>query len=354
MFKRYLHDISIAIEAIYANRLKSLLTALGIIFGVAAVISMMAIVKGAKQEILEQIKLVGVNNIIITPVIKQDKNTGDNSGNEDQQNGKKDVKKFSKGLTLLDAEGIKDVIPAVNKVSPEISVESTVLYNGKQRPVKIFGVSNTFFELFNLKLREGKYFDDYQLEHGLPICIIGENIRSKLFDKVNPIGQKIKCGNIWVKITGILEKRNITDETAEKIGVSNSDNEIYIPVQTMLLQFINRALVTQQSLRGRMIVCGDFVIYAGRQEKNNHNQLDKIVVQVKETGDVNSTVEILSRYFLRRHSNIKDFEIKVPEQLLKQQQRTKDIFNIVLGAIASISLIVGGIGIMNIMLASVL
>jgi len=336
------------------NQLKAFLTALGIIFGVAAVISMMAIGKGAKQEILDQIKLVGVNNIVITPVIKQDNNSGESSSGNDQQSDKKDVRKFSKGLTLLDAEGIKDVVPEINKISPEIIIESRVLYNGKQKPVKIFGVGNTFFELFNLCLREGRFFDNYQLEHGLPVCIIGENVRSKLFDKVNPVGQKIKCGNVWLKVIGILEKRNMTDATAEKTGVSNSDNELYIPVRTMLLQFVNRSLITAQSLRGDMVIDDGFVMFNNQQAKNNHNQLDKLVVQVKETENINTTVEILNRYFLRRHSGIKDFEIKVPELLLKQQQRTKDIFNIVLGLIASISLIVGGIGIMNIMLASVL
>ncbi len=348
MIKRYWHDIQIAVEAIQANQLKSILTALGIIFGVAAVISMLAIGNGAQQEILEQMKMVGVNNIVITPILDEDTEGGD------EESAAK-PKKFSRGLTMLDVEGIVEQIPTVAKISPHVFLDSYVLFGGRRTSTKIEAVTNTFFELFDYNLTEGKYFNEYQEQKGLPVCIIGSDIKNKFFDKVNPIGKYVKCGNVWLKVIGILEKRNVSSSSVGKVIGGNTNTKIFIPVKTMLLRYKNRALITASKLNGQVFYSGNSVTYmSGGGQASNYHQLDKIILQVKETEYLNPTVEVLNRYFNRRHSGVVDYEITVPELLLRQQQKTKDIFNIVLGAIASISLIVGGIGIMNIMLASVM
>lgn len=355
MFKRYSHDIRIAVESILSNKLKSILTALGIIFGVAAVISMLAIGKGAQQEILDQIKMVGVNNIVINPIV-QDKSS-------ESQEGEKQLNKFSRGLNLQDVEAIASNLPSIKRISPEISFNSTVLLNGMRYTAKLVGVSNDYFELYNLPLSAGMIFNDYQEEYGIQVCIIGANIRAKFFSQVDPIGQYIKFDNVWLKVIGVLEKTTVSLTGFEDKGVNVYNDNIYIPIRTMLLRYQNRALINTKlaSKASSMMVFGGGhgrVVMsssdAGSQTETNYNQLDRIVVQVAETEQLNSTTEVLSRMMLRRHSGVKDFEITVPELLLKQQQRTKDIFNIVLGAIASISLIVGGIGIMNIMFASVM
>ena len=362
MFKfilRYFHDIEIAVESILSNKLKSMLTALGIIFGVAAVIAMLAIGKGAKMEIMEQMKMVGVNNILINPVIP-DKSSKTND-NEKQQ------KKFSRGLNLLDVAAIRETLPSVKRISPEISFNSIAMLNGVKYSAKLVGVSNDYFYLYNLPLVEGAFFNSYQEESGIQVCIIGANIRAKFFSKVDPLGQYIKFNGIWLKVIGVLQKTNVNLTGFEEKGVNVYNDNLYIPIQTMLLRYQNRALLNTKMVseassiqffggdRGggmsRVVVSGSD---ASSDIETNYNQLDRIVVQVSETEQLNSTTEILSRMFTRRHTGVKDFEITVPELLLKQQQRTKDIFNIVLGAIASISLIVGGIGIMNIMFASVM
>lgn len=358
---RYFHDVEIAVESIFSNKLKSILTALGIIFGVAAVIAMLAIGKGAKQEILEQIKMVGVNNILINPIIQE-------SASSSNQEGEKQQRKFSRGLTMLDVEAIKTNIPSVKRISPEISFNSTAILNGVKHTAKLVGVSNDYFYLYNLPLVAGTVFNDYQNENGVQVCIIGANIRSKFFSKIDPIGQYIKFNGIWLKVIGVLQKTNVSLTGFEEKGVNVYNDNIYIPIQTTLMRFQNRALVNTKlaseasttainifgggmGMMARVVVSSSD---ANTQQETNYNQLDRIVVQVHETEQLNTTTEVLSRMLLRRHSNVKDFEITVPELLLKQQQRTKDIFNIVLGAIASISLIVGGIGIMNIMFASVM
>lgn len=347
---RYFHDIIIAIESILANQLRSLLTALGIIFGVAAVITMLAIGKGAQQEILDQMKMVGVNNIMVTPIVSAE--SEDDSG-EDANS--KEKKKFSPGLTLLDVEAIRQTLPTLNQVSPEIAMNSYVIKGGKRESAKLMGVANEYFNLFNLQLEAGTFFNDYQEEQGIPVCVIGANIRNKFFAKVDPIGKYIKFDKVWLKIVGVLEKTDVSLTRFEDIGVNVMNDNVYIPVKTMILRYQNRALVASRlkttSVRRRWHVIS---VNPSQNTSSNYHQLDRIIVQVNESEELNPSSDVLSRLLLRRHEGVQDFEITVPELLLKQEQRTKDIFNIVLGAIASISLLVGGIGIMNIMFASVM
>ncbi len=350
---RYLHDIVIAIESIMANQLRSMLTALGIIFGVAAVITMLAIGKGAQKEILEQIKMVGVNNIIVTPIID-----AENGENGEESGGETQKKKFSPGLTLEDVEAITKVVPTVNNASPEITLNSFVIKDGKRASAKLLGVGNSYFDIFNLPLFEGSFFNDYQEENGIPVCVIGANIKNKFFSKENPIGKYIKFDHVWLKVVGVLEKNDVNLTRFENIGVNVMNDNIYVPVKTMLMRYQNRALVASRIKGGDGIVfSGGMVAMFGSsqsKETSNYNQLDRIIVQVNESSELNPSTDLLARLLMRRHEEVKDFEITVPELLLKQEQRTKDIFNIVLGAIASISLLVGGIGIMNIMFASVM
>ncbi|HRR12424.1 MAG TPA: ABC transporter permease, partial [Tenuifilum sp.] len=352
LYRRYSHDITIALEAIMANKLKSVLTALGIIFGVAAVISMLAIGNGAQQEILEQMKMVGVNNIIVNSIFEAP------DSQSESENGNKQKQKFSPGLTLSDLEAIQQVVPSVVHISPEINLNSYIQYNGLRMQAKILGVTNDYFALFNLPLDEGTYFSANQEEHGIPVCVIGANIKTKFFSTENPIGKYIKFGNVWLKVIGVLAKSDIKVTGFENSGINVYNDNIYVPAKNILLRYQNRALVNSKKLNQSNTIRGfGFIIFGGSTETQapkNYHQLDRIILQVKGTEDIASTSEILSRMLLRRHSGVKDYEITVPELLLKQQQRTKDIFNIVLGAIASISLIVGGIGIMNIMFASVM
>jgi len=346
-----MHDIQIAVESILSNKLRSILTALGIIFGVAAVISMMAIGNGAQQEILEQIKMVGVNNIIITPVLPQ---TDESGGDSEESTSKK----FSRGLTMSDAEAIQQMVSTVKILSPEISINSYVIQNGLREQAKLVGVSKEFFQLYDLPLSHGRIFNEEHEINGQNVCVIGANIRSRFFNQVDPIGQYIKFGDVWMRVIGVLERSSVTTVTGhQQTGVNVINDNVYIPTKTMLRRFKDRALVTRRSLNDAMQRVGGGVMVASvstSETAKNYHQLDKIVAQVQESDQITTTVEFLSRMLLRRHSEVKDFEITVPELLLKQQQRTKEIFNIVLGAIAGISLLVGGIGIMNIMFASVM
>jgi putative ABC transport system permease protein len=352
---RLLANFEIAVGAVFANKVRSLLTALGIIFGVAAVIAMLAIGNGAQREILDQIKLVGVNNIVIKPVIEQKEEQ------IDETVGKKDKKKFSPGLTLRDVENIKQTIPGLAMVSPEIVLETYLIRNGIRRSAKLVGVQPEYFRMYNFELQAGQAFGGEQLITGAPVCMIGHAIKTKFFPTENPIGKSIKVGPHWLTIVGVLKERVVSESSISKLGIRDFNMDVYTPLQSLLIRYRNRELITAEALRKAAQSSRGMVFMSGgneedpqAEEKKNYHQLDRLVVQVSETEKMKSTAEILSRILTRRHYDLVDFEIEIPELLLKQQQRTNDIFNYVLGAIAGISLLVGGIGIMNIMLASVL
>jgi len=350
-----------AAEAVVHNKLRAGLTSLGILFGVASVIAMLAIGRGAKQEILAQMQLLGSNNIVITPLVEQK----EGEAQEEKEPGKKEVKRYTPGLNYKDVEAIQRMVPGVDVASAEIVVNTTITREGRRRSGKVVGVDTTYFRLTNEGLSEGSYFSPSQIERGRPVAIIGYGVRTRFFTTEEPIGQAIKVGDSWLTVVGVLKDKRVSNETAQRLGIRDPNMDVYVPVRTMLLRYRDRAQLNQKDVQEASRGGGEgFIIIGGQQqsqeseeqraERTNLNQLDRIIVRVQEADKVTGVAELLQRMLARRHNQVIDFEISVPELLLQQEQRTRNIFNIVLGAIASISLIVGGIGIMNIMLASVL
>ncbi|MFP8489535.1 ABC transporter permease [Gracilimonas sp. Q87] len=357
MFQKILYNFDIALEAIQRNKLRSFLTSLGIIFGVSSVIAMLAIGNGAQQEVLTQMQLLGTNNVIVQPVVEQRQGTvGD--GEQQQQS-----QKFSPGLTMEDLTSIRKLIPEVEKLSPEIVYETNFIREARMRTGKLVGVNTDYFDISNFNIVEGNNFSEIQINQADPVCVIGYDVKTRFFAGEDPIGEKIKVGHLWLTVVGVLEKKEVSTENIENLGIRNFNLDIYAPVTTVLLRFRNRAVVTsndlQQNGSSTVVMGGGMMIFSsgssssGDAGDGNYNQLDRLIVKVSDTKFSGTIAEILSRMLKRRHNNVVDFEIIVPEQLLQQEQQTKRIFNIVLSTIASISLIVGGIGIMNIMLASV-
>ena len=345
-------NFSEALRVILTNKIRTFLTALGIIFGVAAVITMLAIGNGAEKEILSQLELVGVNNIVITPIIddKEDSDT-------EEDDGANESKRFSKGLDLLDAESIRKNIPTVSKISPEIILETYVTSKGRQSSVKLIGVSPDFFYTSNINIESGKNFSNIQLKNAFPVCIIGKKIEKKLFTGESAIGKKIKVKDVWLQVIGVIEEKLISESAQENLGIRDLNLDVYIPIKTFLVRFKDRKIISDKPIdfeSGGMYIMGNNNGPKKRIPRGNYHQIDKLTVQVSSSEKLNSTANLLSRMLKRRHNDVLDFEISTPIQLLKQQQKTKQIFNIVLSIIAGISLLIGGIGIMNIMLASVL
>jgi putative ABC transport system permease protein len=355
------YNFDIALEAMKQNRLRSFLTSLGIIFGVASVISMLAIGRGAQEEVLDQMKLLGTNNIIVQPVVEQKEGnieeTGSNVPSESNS------KKFSPGLTLQDLEAIQENIPYVETATPEIIYDTQIIRAGRMRTGKIIGVSDEYFDINESSFELGENFTDKQVEESLPVAIVGSGIRAKFFSGDDPIGKRIKAGKVWFRVAGVLEEKRISDQQIENLGIRDYNMDIYAPATSVLLRYGNRSVVTGDDVggggesttrffgRGFAISRSSSGVTSG---DGNTNEVDRLIVRVEDNQYSIAVSEIMSRMLKRRHNDVVDFEIIVPELLLEQEQRTKNIFNIVLAAIASISLIVGGIGIMNIMLASVI
>lgn len=346
LIEKFVTNIEEAFRVIISNKVRTFLTALGIIFGVAAVITMLAIGKGAEKEILDQLELVGVNNIVITPIKDEAKN---NQETEEQDGTEKSVS-ISKGLDLLDANSIQKYIPSVKAISPEVLLDTYTILKGKQNPVKLIGVSTSFFKTANINIEEGKNFSQRQLTNALPVCIIGKKVAQKLFTGEVPIGKYVKVKDVWLKVVGVIEEKLISDKAQENLAIRDLNRDIYIPINTFLVRFKNRKIISIAKNNRNKNNNGPKT----RIPRGNYHQIDKLTVQVNSSEELKATADIISRMLMRKHNNELDFEIKIPINELKQQQRTKQVFNIVLSLIAAISLLIGGIGIMNIMLASVL
>jgi putative ABC transport system permease protein len=336
--QRVLFNFLLAVEGVNANKLRSFLTALGIIFGVGAVIAMLAIGTGAKQAILDQMKLIGTNNIVIEAVVPE---TGDEISTENEEEEEK--KPYSPGLSLADLASIQKTVPTVDRLSPEIILPVSVVRAGRQEKGRCIGVENAFFELNGLEIGQGIAFQPVHMEKGEAVCIIGTEVKKRFFSEEDPVGKLIKCGKTWLRVIGVLKKRNASEESLARLGIRDYNSDVYIPVSTALLRFRNRALITPDDL--------------GNNDENkakNYHQLDRLVVRVDDSKKLRASADVIARILQRRHLEVPDVEIEVPELLLEQEQQTQDTFNLVLAVIAGISLLVGGIGIMNIMLASVL
>ncbi len=342
---RVLFNFILAMEGVFANQIRALLTALGIIFGVAAVIAMLAIGTGAKQSILEQMKLIGTHSLVIKTVLPEDGKTLGKRNNSNTNSNGENKRPWSPGLRMNDVQAIQTILPVVERISPEIVLPVSIIQSGKMARAKCVGVTNAFFELNNLKVAQGNYFHQLHLLGGKPVCVIGKHIQTLFFPEEDPIGKKIKCRDTWLTIIGVLQKRNASQKSLKQLGIRDYNSDVYVPIKTALLRFEDRAKITK-----------DDINQEGENEpkSQNYNQLDKVVVRVTDSKYLRASADVVGRMLKRRHRNILDYEIEIPELLLQQQQKTQDTFNFVLAVIAGISLLVGGIGIMNIMLASVL
>lgn len=355
--QRTIFNFVLAIEGVLANILRSVLTALGIVFGVAAVIAMLAIGTGAKQALLDQMKLIGTNNIVVNSIVlkegegggEQTANTAQSSGSSNGNSGKDGKRPWSPGLTVEDLKSIEKVLPGVDKISPEMVEQTNLVFGGKTGKAKVVGITNAFFELNNLGLATGDFFHVSHVEGGKPVCIIGQTVQTKFFPEIDPIGQWIKCGTSWFKIIGVLEKRVASKESLESLGIRDYNSDVYIPISSAMLRLKNRARITADKIKQN-----DWEDENSNKKDESYHQLDKVVIRLKDSETLQVSAEVIAKILKRRHKDLVDFEVEVPELLLQQQQKTQDIFNSVLAAIAGISLLVGGIGIMNIMLASVM
>jgi putative ABC transport system permease protein len=333
-----LETFKISVKGLQSNKLRAGLTMLGIVFGVAAVIAMMSIGEGARQETLQQIELMGTNNIIIKRTVPSDI-------------GQEAKASFSPGLTLNDSKAIKELNPLVEFITPELETTFPIFYKSQIIESYVIGTTVDYLETFNSKIAQGTFFKSFHSEKYSNVCVIGSGIKEKLFKFEDPLNAKIKIGDLWFEVIGVVARKNVTGGGSQGLGLRNFNDDIYIPISTMMYKTEKIDVASQVAMtrRGRMI---------GMQNDNvkvvDRNSVDQLTVKVKNSDDLKEAAHLVERILERRHYSVKDYEIILPEQLLEQKQKTQKIFNIVMGAIAGISLLVGGIGIMNIMLANIM
>ena len=309
----------LSIVGLTSHRLRTALTMLGIVFGVAAVIAMLSIGEGAKQEALDQIKQMGISNIIIQHWQPDDE--GDDGEQESGQNR-------SEGLTRADARTIAEICPLAESVSPQREMKVKAQVGSTSFQTMVVGTTPNYLDVLNSQMDQGVFLSEQDMVEARRVCVLGSDAKRQLFFFEEAVGKQIKLRDQWYTVVGILEDKGAA---GGKIGgvleVRNTDEDIYVPLSALLKRY---------------------------KWEPSDAELTQITVKTTESERLQEAATIVRAIIKRRHRDVEDFKIAIPEELMRQSQQTQQIFNIVMGCIAGISLVVGGIGIMNIMLASVL
>jgi putative ABC transport system permease protein len=301
-------------ENLAAHKLRSSLTMLGMIFGVGAVIAMLSIGSGAERQAMAMIDRLGVRNILIRAKdLKEEKAS--------------EIRKKSPGVSWRDAQAIGEGVPGVELVVPRIEVEPyIILAAGTKADAKVYGVASRHAEFAGLVVDEGRFFDATDESHHAQVCVIGPAVRRDLFGYGRAIGCDLKINDVWFEVVGILAEMEGAS-SFQGVAIGSTAHEIYVPVTTASRKFDREPL---------------------------KSPLDEIVVRLGRDASPSQSATVVRTLLDRLHGGADDFDLVVPEALLEQSRRTQRLFNLVMGCIAGISLLVGGIGIMNIMLATVL
>ena len=303
-----------SLTSLRTHALRSVLTMLGIIFGVGAVIAMLSIGAGAEKQALALIDTLGLRNVLV-------------QAKDYKEDELQEIRKKSLGLSDRDAEAIPDAVPGAQRVARKIVIEPWKVFSatGRAKP-RVQGVSPEYGEMMNLTVDDGRFLDASDEETFAQVCVIGPRVRRELFGFEPAVGKLLKVNEVWLTVIGVLPEGG-ADRDIQGVKIAGTANDIYLPVSTALRKF---AFAPMKS------------------------PLDELVVEMKPGSPVQESAAVISALLDRLHGGAEDYRLVVPEALLEQSRRTQRLFNVVMGCIAGISLLVGGIGIMNIMLATVL
>jgi putative ABC transport system permease protein len=320
--------VRLGIKSLWLHRLRSLLTMLGIVFGVCSVIAMLAIGEGASFEAQEQIKNLGSQNIILRSAKPPEEQKISDRGSQSYV--------LEYGITYTDVNRIRETIPGVMVVLPARIVRDYVWNISRRVDCDVIGTVPWYPQMRNQRVAEGRFFSDFDMDAQTSVCVLGAETVRALFPVTSPLGHQVRVGGDYYTVIGVMEPQTAPagSDSATEAG-QTSKQRMFVPLETARLRY-GEVLMRMRS--------GSF--------QAERVQLHEITVKVNSLESVTGVADAI-RALMERYHNKKDYEIVVPLELLKRAERTKQIFNVVLGSIAAISLLVGGIGIMNIMLASV-
>jgi putative ABC transport system permease protein len=328
--KHLWRSVVLGSKSLWLHRLRSFLTALGVVFGVASVVAMLAIGEGASYEAQEQIRKLGSQNVILESV-----KPSDNQGPAGQS--RSFVIEY--GLTTKDINQIRQTIPGISVVVPSRIISEFLWVEERNVDASVIGALAIYPEMRNRKIASGRFFTDIELDQRIPVCVLNETAAAKLFPLASPVGKSVRVRGAYYKIIGIIEdegQRVSGEGSSSSTGGGNGSlAQLIMPFTTLMDQF------------------GDtFFKFRSGSFEAEKVEFHEAIIRVDTVDQVVSRSEAIKHLLSRNHPQ-GDYRVTVPIELLRQAERTKRIFSIVLGSIAAISLLVGGIGIMNIMLASV-
>jgi len=318
--RSWLPDAHLAIQNLGARKLRSLLTMLGIIFGVAAVVSMLSIGAGAQQEVLAFIEQLGVRNLIVEA--KEVTDTQELLR----------IRKTSPGLSFKDLRVIRVNVAGLKSATPRKRFTPTAVLPKPRRDMPgVYGTGPEYLNIAGLRIISGRFFNEDDNDRRAPVCVLGEGAKANLFPQKQAVGEYLKINEQWLRVIGVLGTQLTLGSELSGVEARDLNNLIYMPI--------------------------DSVIY--RLEANNSaaalsDEIDGIYMQLDSSANISVVGDVVRSILSASHRNEPDFSMIIPAELLAEQKRTQRIFEMVMVAIASISLLVGGIGIMNIMLASIL
>ncbi len=315
---RWLPDLGRSVDNLLLHKLRTLLTMLGMIFGVAAVLSMLSIGAGAQQQVMAFIEDLGVRNVIVEA----------RETTEFQANQK--VRQQSPGLTFQDLRAIQASVPGLDVVTARKRFTPTRVVPKPDTEVPtVYGVEPVYQQIANLRVSSGRFYGDDEAARAAPVCVLGEAARWRLFGDTDPIGKFVKVNEQWFEVIGVVGPQAVAQGEVGGIPAQDRNNLIYVPTSAAILRLEDN----YSALR---------------------DEIDGVFIRLASETDITSAAAIVRGVLENSHRGASDYSLIVPAELLAEQQRTKRIFDIVMVALASISLLVGGIGIMNIMLANVM
>ncbi len=317
-WSQYVPDFQLALQNLMQHKLRSLLTMLGMIFGVAAVVSMLSIGAGAQQQVMAFIEQMGLRNIVVE--------AKEASNWQEMQK----TRKNSAGLTFQDFRVVKADVGGITESSPRKRfIPSKMTPKPEREMPAVFGVNPSYERIANLRVVAGRFYDDTENQRGEPLCVLGQAAKNNLFGAQEAIGQYIKINTQWFRVIGVAGPQLTAQSQVAGLPSQDLNNLIYVPLYGAIFRL---------------------------EDSNSEikDEIDGIYLQLTSADASAETAEVVRGLIGASHHGVDDFSIVVPAELLAQQKRTQRMFDIVMVAIASISLLVGGIGIMNIMLASIL
>jgi len=311
-------DIGQAFSNLRAQKTRTLLTALGIVFGVGSVIGMLAIGSGAREESLRFIEQLGVRNVLI-------ESRPATSEEEFQQR-----RRSSPGLSDRDVRILEANIDALETLTPRRTLHpARVLPKPSLDLPELYGIRPSYSIIHSLHVTEGRFFDAADDAASAPVCVLGEGAKVSLLGYGSAIGRFIKVNDSWLQVVGVLSEQLMAGAQNTGGAMQDLNNIVYIPLNTFQYRFWD-------------------------QSSDMKDDLDGIDLRLKASADSVEVAKVVTAVLNSTHHSVQDFTVTIPAALLAQQQRTQTIFTYVMVAIAAISLLVGGIGIMNIVLATVL